>query len=164
MLTISRDKVYDRLDKNIPPSAICESGETVIFETRDCYDDSVTSEERPLGDREDALGNPATGPLYICLLYTSIPRDTMDQVNLPDPVKEDISNLQHANSELINRLLDLEAEVRYLKRTEEKSCEEEKCAYREVCRQKERCHEKIKCCQKGQEGCPVSCGEKQTEN
>lgn len=65
MLTISRDKVYDRLDKNIPPSAICESGETVIFETRDCYDDSVTSEERPLGDREDALGNPATGPLYI---------------------------------------------------------------------------------------------------
>lgn len=65
MLTISRDKVYDRLDKNIPPSAICESGETVIFETRDCYDDSVTSEERPLGDREDALGNLATGPLYI---------------------------------------------------------------------------------------------------
>lgn len=65
MLTISRDKVYDRLDKNIPPSAICESGETVIFETRDCYDDSVTSEERPLGDREDALGNPVTGPLYI---------------------------------------------------------------------------------------------------
>ena len=65
MLTISRDKVYDRLDKNIPPSAICKSGETVIFETRDCYDDSVTSEERPLGDREDALGNPATGPLYI---------------------------------------------------------------------------------------------------
>ncbi len=65
MFTISRDKVYDRLDKNIPPSAICESGETVIFETRDCYDDSVTSEERPLGDREDALGNPATGPLYI---------------------------------------------------------------------------------------------------
>ena len=65
MLTISRDKVYDRLDKNIPPSAICESGETVIFETRDCYDDSVTSEERPLGDREDALGNPAPGPLYI---------------------------------------------------------------------------------------------------
>ena len=60
-----QDKVYDRLDKNIPPSAICESGETVIFETRDCYDDSVTSEERPLGDREDALGNPATGPLYI---------------------------------------------------------------------------------------------------
>lgn len=50
-----------------------------------------------------------------------IPRDTMDQVNLPDPVKEDISNLQHANSELINRLLDLEAEVRYLKRTEEKA-------------------------------------------
>ncbi len=44
-----------------------------------------------------------------------IPRETMDQVNLPDPVREDISNLQRANSELINRLLDLEAQVRYLK-------------------------------------------------
>ena len=88
-----------------------------------------------------------------------IPRDTMDQVNLPDPVKEDISNLQHANSELINRTaLTWRREVRYLKRTEEKAVREGKCAYREVCRQKERCHEKIKCCQKGQEGCPVMRG------
>lgn len=78
-----------------------------------------------------------------------IPRDTMDQVNLPDPVKEDISNLQHANSELINRLLDLEAEVRYLKRTEEKECEDGECCFRQECRKKERCHETLKCCQKG---------------
>ena len=54
-----------------------------------------------------------------------IPRDTMDQVNLPDPVKEDISNLQHANSELINRLLDLEAEVRYLKEQRKKAVRKE---------------------------------------
>lgn len=78
-----------------------------------------------------------------------IPRDTMDQVNLPDPVKEDISNLQHANSELINRLLDLEAEVRYLKRTEEKECEYGECCFRQECRKKERCHETLKCCKKG---------------
>lgn len=47
------------------------------------------------------------------------PRATMDQVNLPDPVKEDIQNLQRANTELINRLLDLEAEVRYLRERRE---------------------------------------------
>ncbi len=45
----------------------------------------------------------------------ALPRDTMDQVHLPDPVKEDIQNLQQANTELINRLLDLEAQVRYLR-------------------------------------------------
>ena len=50
-----------------------------------------------------------------------MPRDTMDQVNLPDPVKEDILNLQRTNAELVNRLLDLEAEVRYLKERRE-SC------------------------------------------
>ena len=48
-----------------------------------------------------------------------IPRDTLDQVNLPDPVKEDILNLQRTNEDLVNRLLDLEAEVRYLKERRE---------------------------------------------
>ena len=49
-----------------------------------------------------------------------IPRETMDQVHLPDPVREEISALQKENSELVNRLLDLETQVRYLKRAEEK--------------------------------------------
>lgn len=44
-----------------------------------------------------------------------LPRETMDQVNLPDPVREDIMNLQRANSELINRVLELEAQVKSLK-------------------------------------------------
>ena len=44
-----------------------------------------------------------------------IPRESMDQVHLPDPIKEDIMNLQHADSELTNRLLDLERELRMLK-------------------------------------------------
>ena len=46
-----------------------------------------------------------------------IPRESMDQVDLPDPIKEDIQNLQHANSELTNRLLDLERELRQLKQS-----------------------------------------------
>ncbi|MCR5357655.1 MAG: serine O-acetyltransferase [Lachnospiraceae bacterium] len=45
-----------------------------------------------------------------------IPRETMDQVHLPDPIKEDIQNLQKANSELTNRLLDLETELRQLRK------------------------------------------------
>ena len=43
-----------------------------------------------------------------------IPRSDMDQVHLPDPVKEDISVLQHENAELVNRVLDLEQTVREL--------------------------------------------------
>ncbi len=45
-----------------------------------------------------------------------IPRESMDQVHLPDPIKEDIQNLQHANSELTNRLLDLERELKDIKK------------------------------------------------
>ena len=46
----------------------------------------------------------------------------MNQTDLPDPVKEDIANLQRANSELTNRLLELEKEMRLLQR----GCAEEK--------------------------------------
>ncbi|MCR5002417.1 MAG: serine O-acetyltransferase [Lachnospiraceae bacterium] len=49
-----------------------------------------------------------------------IPRESMDQVHLPDPIKEDIQNLQHANSELTNRLLDLEMELKALKKASDK--------------------------------------------
>ncbi len=41
-----------------------------------------------------------------------LPQETLDHVHLPDPVREDIRSLQQANSELINRLLDLEAQAR----------------------------------------------------
>lgn len=44
------------------------------------------------------------------------PQDELDQIHFPDPVKEDITNLQHANSELINRVLELEKELKELKK------------------------------------------------
>ncbi len=65
MIRISSEYVTDILDKNNPPVAYCNDGDTIIFETRDCYDGTVTCEERPYGDRADGLENPATGPLYI---------------------------------------------------------------------------------------------------
>ena len=43
-----------------------------------------------------------------------VPRSDMDQVHLPDPVMEDITLLQHENSALCNRVIDLEKEVRRL--------------------------------------------------
>lgn len=50
----------------------------------------------------------------------SLPRDDMNQIDLPDPVHEDILNLQKANSALTNRLLDLEKTIKSLEREKEK--------------------------------------------
>ncbi len=65
ILTIAGDRVSGILTKDAVPAAVCRDGDTVIFETRDCYDDAVVSEERPLGEKENAIENPATGPLYV---------------------------------------------------------------------------------------------------
>ena len=46
----------------------------------------------------------------------AIPRDTMDQVHLPDPVKEDINRLQTANVQLLEKLEALEAQMAELKK------------------------------------------------
>ena len=48
----------------------------------------------------------------------AVPQAELNQTDLPDPVKEDIAALRHANTELINRLLELEEEVRKLKTTD----------------------------------------------
>ncbi len=45
-----------------------------------------------------------------------LPQETMDQCNLPDPVKEDICILQKSNSELTNRLLKMEQEMKILQK------------------------------------------------
>lgn len=45
-----------------------------------------------------------------------LPQETMDQCNLPDPVKEDINNLQRSNTELTNRLLEMEQQIKALQR------------------------------------------------
>lgn len=65
MLVISRELVSGTLSCDVMPAARCESGETVVFETRDCYDDTVTAGERPAGERGASIENPATGPLFV---------------------------------------------------------------------------------------------------
>lgn len=44
------------------------------------------------------------------------PRETMDQVHLPDPVMDDINVLKHENSELVSRVLELEDKIRELQK------------------------------------------------
>ena len=41
-----------------------------------------------------------------------VPRSDMDQIHLPDPVKEDISALQHENTALYNKIVDLEMQIK----------------------------------------------------
>ncbi|MEZ3447393.1 MAG: serine O-acetyltransferase [Lachnospiraceae bacterium] len=43
-------------------------------------------------------------------------REDLNQVDLPDPVNEDIKTLKYANSEMTNRILELEQQVKQLKK------------------------------------------------
>lgn len=52
-----------------------------------------------------------------------VPRSDMCQVDLPDPIMEDITVLQKENSALCNRVIDLERELKELRC---KACKEEK--------------------------------------
>ena len=45
-----------------------------------------------------------------------VPRDTIDQIHLPDPIMQDLKVLERSNNELINHMLALEAEMRQLKK------------------------------------------------
>ena len=54
-----------------------------------------------------------------------VPRETMDQIHLPDPVRDDINVLKHENSELVSRLIELENRFRELdRRTKDKKDED----------------------------------------
>ena len=50
-----------------------------------------------------------------------LPQDTMNQTDLPDPVREDIVELQRENTELTNRVLALEEQLRQMQRNESKA-------------------------------------------
>ncbi len=46
----------------------------------------------------------------------ALPQETMNQTDLPDPVREDIAGLQRANAELTNRLLEMERQIKLLQK------------------------------------------------
>lgn len=47
---------------------------------------------------------------------TNYPQDELDQIHFPDPVREDLTALQRSNTEITNRLIDLERQLKRLKR------------------------------------------------
>lgn len=48
-----------------------------------------------------------------------LPQEELDQVHLPDPIMENLRSLHHANAVLTNRLIDMERELKELKRFEQ---------------------------------------------
>lgn len=56
----------------------------------------------------------------------ALPQESMNQTDLPDPVCEDLACLQKANAEITNRLLDLESEVKQLRKKVKKKEKENK--------------------------------------
>lgn len=51
----------------------------------------------------------------------ALPQEEMDQVNLPDPVMEDLSTLHRANVELTNRMIDMERELNEIKKQQKEN-------------------------------------------
>ena len=64
MIRLYPNTKTDILKKDIKPAAYCKDGDTVIFETNDCFDNSITYSGIQLTDKK-YMQNPATGPLYI---------------------------------------------------------------------------------------------------
>ncbi len=74
MLTIPDTKVVYAIGPENTPVATCRPGETVTFETKDCFSNQIEKET----DLFESLGwatiNPATGPLYV---EGAVPGDTV---------------------------------------------------------------------------------------
>lgn len=65
MQIITSDKRIYSMDKDHAPNAYCESGDTVCFETLDCYGGQITNKSQKPGASGFSGINPATGPLYV---------------------------------------------------------------------------------------------------
>ncbi len=63
MLKIPATKKVDRLFGGNEPALRCKNGDTVAFETNDCYDGAVSRAGVRAYDAR--MANPATGPLYV---------------------------------------------------------------------------------------------------
>lgn len=64
-MRISSLNVIYEMSKDHEPVLTCQSGDTVIFETCDCFHDTVKSEADLVSGIDFNRVNPATGPLYI---------------------------------------------------------------------------------------------------
>lgn len=64
-MRISKEHVVFSMDKMNQPVARVESGSKVIFETKDCFSDTIQKESDVISEIDFNKVNPATGPLYV---------------------------------------------------------------------------------------------------
>ena len=65
MLTIKRDTVIYAMSPKNTPVATAKSGDTVVFETNDCFGGQIVKESDKMGELDWSRINPATGPLFV---------------------------------------------------------------------------------------------------
>ena len=65
MLTITRDTVVYAMSPDNAPVAHAANGETVRFETVDCFGGQIVRETDKMGTLDWSRINPATGPLFV---------------------------------------------------------------------------------------------------
>lgn len=65
MLKITRDTVVYAMSAANAPAARAKDGDTIIFETMDCFGGQIMTEADRMGALDWSRINPATGPVYI---------------------------------------------------------------------------------------------------
>ena len=65
MLTIKRDTVVYAMSPDNAPAARVSSGDTLAFETLDCFSGQIAKPEDKLGTLDWSRINPATGPVFV---------------------------------------------------------------------------------------------------
>lgn len=65
MLTIKRDTVVYAMSPDNTPVARAQNGDTIVFETMDCFSGQIAKPEDRLGSLDWSRINPATGPAYV---------------------------------------------------------------------------------------------------
>ena len=74
MLRITRDTVVYAMSPDNAPAARAKDGDTILFETMDCFSGQIQRESDRLGTLDWSRINPATGPVYI---EGAMPGDTL---------------------------------------------------------------------------------------
>lgn len=64
-MRISKDNVVFSMDPKNKPVATVASGEQVVFETKDCFSDTILTSEDVISEIDFNQVNPATGPLFV---------------------------------------------------------------------------------------------------
>jgi amidase len=64
-VVITEENTFFAFDPSISPAATVDSGDTVVFHTKDCFSNQLLSEEQLVTTIDFSRVNPATGPVYV---------------------------------------------------------------------------------------------------